>query len=269
MALSGERKLVGINQFLGDENSRVSFTNMLIPYESGQDDSEKNHLQIALEKMLEQGRKSLLKADFRIIIAPVAPGAFNMVLSNLAQTFSLPEGISCKCYPITTPENRSKDIAELKVQGKIVFGDLTTEALTGFIAFRLVAKKSGEKAGISFVFNLPVEGMPLERDKYVLHRILSDKETFIRYLLLILGVDDLPGLNKGLRGGSGRGAQGQGSLFPLFEEMVRAYSRDPEKIKRISMIIQDLKEVGNLDDIVPEGFEDIWSAFKGETLKDS
>jgi hypothetical protein len=251
VALNGEKNRVGINRFLGDENSGVSFRNMLIPYESSQDESPSNDLQVILEKILELGRKNLF-----------------MALFAREQNFSLPDEITCSCYPITIPENRSKDFEELKKQGKIIFSDLTPEALTRFLAFRLTAKKSGEKAGISFVLNLPVEGMPAERDKHVLHRILSDPETFIRYLLFILGTDDFPGLNKETGKGHGKGVAGQGFLLPLFEEMVRAYSRDPEKIDRISEIIKDLKEAGNLDNILPEGFENIWKAFERETTKD-
>lgn len=264
VALAGERRFVGINQFLGDENAKFSLTSMLIPYEMGQDETEVNGLQVALEKMLEQGRQNLLKAHFQLNIQQADSGTFSMALSNVGKNFSLPDGLSCSCYPITIPENRSMDFTELKKHGEVLFSNLTPQALTRFIAFKLVAKKSGETVGTSFVFNLPVKGMPSDRDKHVLHSILSDQETFIRYLLLILGIDEFPGLTKEHGGGHGKKTGGRGSLlFPLFEEMGRAYSRNPEKIERISKVIKDLEETGNLDKVLPAGFEDMWKAFTG------
>lgn len=150
----------------------------------------------------------------------------------------------------------------------MIFSDLTIEALTRFFAFRLTAKRSSEKVGLSFVLNLPVEGMPDDRDKRILHRILSDQESFVRYLLVILGTDDHRVMNMAKGLGDGGGGGGKGYLLPLFEEMVRAFSREPEKIDRISSIIEDLKKAGSLETVLPPGFEEIWKAFKRESLKD-
>lgn len=265
VALSGERRLVGIKQFLGDEDSKLSFASILFPYEDAQDKAEANELTIDLDKMLEQARQNLLKANFQIFIQPSASGTFNMILTNRTRDFSLPNRVTCSCYPITIRETNSIDFAELNKLGKIVFRNLAAEALTSFIAFKLIAEKSDEKASISFVFNLPVEGMPSGRDKFILQRILSDQGAFIRYLLLILETDALPDSGKVSGKKTGVGNGGREALLPLFEEMVRAYSRNPEKISRISKIIQDLKDVGKIYKVVPPGFEDIWRAFREVT----
>jgi hypothetical protein len=46
------------------------------------------------------------------------------------------------------------------------------------------------------------------------------------------------------------------------EEMVRAFSRDPEKIRRVERLIVDLKATGEVDTVLPDGFDDLWKAFK-------
>lgn len=264
VALSGQRKHIGINRFLGDENSKMSFMNMLVQYEWDPDASEENETRKKLEKILEQTRDSLLDIKIFANIEETNKGTFNLAVSNPGSRFSLPSGVSGKCYPITISESRSNDVKELLQHDKTVFRGLTGEALTGFLAFKLIAKEADETVGLSFVLNLPVEGMPDDRDKRILHQLLSDQETFIRYLLLILGPEDQPviGLEKG--SGKGYGGRGTGYLLPLFEEMVRAFSREPEKIDRISNIIEDLKESENLSKVLPPGFEEIWHAFKRE-----
>jgi hypothetical protein len=267
VALAGQRRMVGIDSFLGDEKASMSFASMLIPYRNIQCPEKKDDLKAELEKVLEEARSTLLKTSLQLSILPSDPGTYSMALSCQSAHLSLPAHISCSCYPITIREGHSKDLNELEKDGKIEFR-LTAEALTSFIAFKMIAKISGENAGLSFVCNLPVTGMPNDRDKHVLHTILSDKETFIRYLLLILGSDDLSEMIRETRRRGGPKGRSGAYLLPLFEELVRAYSRNPEKIDRISRIIQDLKEVGNLDDVLPEGFEDIWSAFMGKSIQE-
>ena len=43
--------------------------------------------------------------------------------------------------------------------------------------------------------------------------------------------------------------------------MVRAFSRAPEKIDRIERLINNIKEMEQYEQILPEGFDDIWQAF--------
>ena len=86
-------------------------------------------------------------------------------------------------------------------------------------------------------------------------------------MVLILGTEgqSIVSLVKGKRIGGNSG--GKGYLLPLFEEMVRAFSREPEKIDRISEIIEDLEKTGNLENVLPPGFEEIWEAFRGESFR--
>jgi len=50
--------------------------------------------------------------------------------------------------------------------------------------------------------------------------------------------------------------------FPLFEELVRAYSRNPEKIERISKLVKDLDSKKDATQkLLPEGFVQMWETF--------
>jgi hypothetical protein len=269
VVLSGQRRHIGIKRFLGDENLKTSFMNLLVQYERSPNPPVENETRKKLEEILEQVRADLL--DIKILATIEAEkneGTYSLTISNPGKGLSLPSEVSGKCYPITISESRAKDVRELIEGGKTIFSDITGKTLTGFLAFRLIAKKSGVKVGLSFVLNLTVENMPDDRDKHILYQIFSDQETFIRYLLLILDSDDSSVMGVEPGKGPGRGRPGKGYLFPLFEEMVRAFSREPEKIDRISSIIEDLKKAGNIANVLPPGFEEIWKAFRRERLKE-
>lgn len=262
--LSGLRINIGIDTFLGNEEAKISFRSMLRPYEPELPPQPADKTQKELEDILERGRRTLANSRLSASIESETEKGYRLILCSLNESLELPINIRGECYPISLPDSSALDINPLKKGNDIVFRELTLQALTGFIAFRLTAYHKGEKAGIKFVLNPPVIGMPPERYKMIVRSILSDKERFIRYLLFILGGDSnahsLSSLYPGaLTGGTYNPGNPYG--LPLLEEMIRAFSRDSEKIDRISRLIEELKEVDSRDDVLPVGFSEIWEAF--------
>jgi hypothetical protein len=153
--------------------------------------------------------------------------------------------------------------AQTLTAGSLRFAGLSLASLTGFVAFVLRAEKKGRKASVGFVLNLPISGMPAHREQRVLQEIISDPTRFIRYLLLILAEDEQalgPDFDPQEVGGgeSWRCLSG----VPLLEEMVRAFSRHPEKIVRIQKLMNDLKGSAEGNAVLPAGFDDLWRAFQ-------
>jgi len=62
-------------------------------------------------------------------------------------------------------------------------------------------------------------------------------------------------------GGGGAWGLSGVSRIPLLEEMVRAYSREPEKIERIRKMLEKLEKVKQIEDVVPPEFTAVWQAF--------
>ena len=50
--------------------------------------------------------------------------------------------------------------------------------------------------------------------------------------------------------------------MPLFEELIRAYSRYPEKIKRIADLVDDLSNTEEGKKVLPDEFKRLWKAFQ-------
>ena len=262
VSLKGYKKRVGIDSFLGDEDNTFAFRNLLRTYRRPEEPTPPTERE-TLEDLLEEARKAVTEAGLEITIHPNNPEGHTLTLTSGEPALELPEPVGGTCFPITLREHNARDMKPLTQGDGVVFTRVTPEALTSFVGFVLEAKGNQDTARIAFVLNLPVQGLPEGRNQNILRSILSDRDRFIRYLLLILGREGSLGIGSAL---TGQGKAGKGhprDLLPLFEELVRAYSRDPEKIRRIGRLVADLKETGNLKEILPKGFEEVWAAFSG------
>ena len=50
--------------------------------------------------------------------------------------------------------------------------------------------------------------------------------------------------------------------MPLFEELLRTYSRDPDKIKRIAKLIEDIRKTEEGQRLLPDAFMRLWQTFQ-------
>ncbi|MBN1545579.1 MAG: phospholipase D family protein, partial [Syntrophaceae bacterium] len=263
--LTGPRKICGINSLLGEEGTKHTLRSMLRPYRREHGKVPGETAQKKIEKQLDEARRRISDAALRIEIEPETTDEYCMILRMGDKGFELPRNVTGCFYPISLGEVQSKNLLELTTTGEMVFDKITSEALTSFMAFELIGRYKSDKLGASFVLNLPVTGMPADRDRRILKSILKDRDRFIRYLMLILGNDPLNMVPPIEGNGNNKRLWHYGSPWglPLLEELVRAFSRDPDKILRVERLIKDLKAVGGLEDVLPEGFDDIWEAFKG------
>jgi hypothetical protein len=136
--------------------------------------------------------------------------------------------------------------------------------VTPFIAFEITAQVKDRKHELRFVLNLPISGIPEEREDRLSASIISDRSQFLRYLWLILagGEGGRPAWLSWLGGEAGqapRGLFGHGEM-PLLETLVRALSRSPEKIEHITDLVERLKRTPEGQRVLPDGFETLWDA---------
>ena len=153
------------------------------------------------------------------------------------------------------------DIVHSAAPDGIRLGEFSASSLTGLLAFAVHTNHPDVTA--RFVLNLPVTGMPAERNSAILQTVISNQEGFLRYLLLLLGDDKVCGLDPG----SGSGFAGwlarlaDGEDIPLLEELTRTYSRHPERLAEISGLVRDLSR-GGQKTIIPGDFLNLWTVFE-------
>lgn len=95
--------------------------------------------------------------------------------------------------------------------------------------------------------------------------VLRSKEDVLRYLVFLLGDPSYDALFAEI---SGLGAErftdadkptGTVSDVALFEPLVRATGRDQDALARVASLVDELRELPNGNELVPDGFEDLWN----------
>ena len=263
--LRGERRKVGINQFL-DENSENSAIHFLKEYGKttlNEEEKKIENLKKELEKRLEEYKAILLKIGLEMKIKPESEELYKIIIyPNITNSEYSSEEIKGICYPITLQKQTNKINISLLWKDKIIFHKVPLLSLTSLVAFELNIKENGISQKMEFVLNLPVEGMPERRNDKIIRAILKDSNGFIQYLRILLTENqNIFRFNHNIINyGKGEYKNRQNWIpMPLAEELIKALSRNPDKIKNIHDLIKELSKNKDIkEDIFPEGFKEMW-----------
>ena len=212
------------------------------------------------EEDIERARSRLSEVAFTIECSPGSEdGLWALVLTGKIP--SLDGIVSASAWPITVIRDFAVNIVGSDAHGGIRLGEFSASSVTGLIGFEL--KTSHPDVAARFVLNLPVTGVPEERDSAILQTVISNKDGFIRYLLLLLGDDTASGLDPGSGSGWAKwlARLADGEDIPLLEELTRTYSRHPERLSEISGLVRDLSQ-GSKNAIIPKKFLNLWTVFE-------
>lgn len=171
---------------------------------------------------------------------------------------------SLRVWVVTQSDARAEDGAPLARGEPVRFPPMALASVCGFMAFELRAASAPEP--LRFVLNLPLEGLPADRVSAIIRSIVHDRDAFLRYLLLLLGAlgpdagaDPSPDASPGWtrwQAGAGRMEE-----MPLLEDMTRALSRDPSRLRSIQRLLRDLEAPAN-PAVVPPEFVALWEVFE-------
>lgn len=269
--LRGKKSKVGVDILFGKgkDAPEMSLRDLLVQYKIPETPMPVDDIRRKLEKKLEDARRLISRTNLLVRISAIGDRKYCMELVAKGKV-ELPWGTTVVCWPVMLPETYGMNMSSV-ASGGLSFSGLTLLALTRFFAFRIVAKEGDREAVITFVINLPVEGMPEDRNNQILQHIIGNSERFIRYLLFLLSEDPMEVMMDQIIGEATGRRYGNGESvveIPLLEELVRAYSRHPEKLRRVDTLVTDLKRSAAGMNVIPAGFDDIWDAFKETVLRE-
>ena len=267
--LVGRKGRCGVDAVLGQTKDNIGLADLLQEYTPPEEPVGKDSVQEQLEERVNRARRRLAEAGLVATVAPAeGEGEYRLRLRLPRRgTLELPPEIRTRCWPITLQETAAvsvlgtpRDWPEPRVPA--TFGPLSFEALTSFFAFDLQLAEGSRTASARFVLNLPMEGAPKDRRQRILLSLLGNRDQVLRYLLLLLaegGLDPQAALllTRAVAGGGAEDGGGRAGL-PLFEALVRALHRGPEKLDQIARLVHDLKETPEGRELLPEGFEAVW-----------
>jgi hypothetical protein len=271
--LSGRKSRIGIDKILGKEGEKGTLLDVLVPYHPSS--TAKDTQQERLESLLERGRDAVAEAGLVSRVLSESGGLFTLRLSAQSPLI-LESGLAeAQCHPITINASQSQSLTRLAVGGEVCFEGLPLRLITGFLAVRLTAEVQGVRRGLTFVLNVPVTGMPEERDREILRGIVADRNQFLRYLRFLLSDDPQSYILSSLRNsatasqdGGTEPAASKRPDVPLFEDLVKTLSRSPEKLASIARLIEELRYVEEGVSVLPEGFMELWSVIQVACTKE-
>lgn len=134
--------------------------------------------------------------------------------------------------------------------------------VTPFLAVRSTMDLDGSPVTRLCVIKAELTGDIGERHNEAMRSLLDNSETVLRYIAFLLGDPQYGTLATELTGVTGEaffGASGVATTsLALFEPLVRAAGRDHEALARIHRLVDDIRQMPDNADLVPEGFDDLW-----------
>ena len=172
--------------------------------------------------------------------------------------------ITVKIAPLNFDTNTQS--VRQNCKNDLLFQNLSETELSKFLVVRISYK--GE-AGTSFLMKMQVK-LPEGRKGKILKSLISSRDNFFKYLNFLLlenpylenNTLDLGGKNNG--NDNGDEVRGSNTDLPIFEHLLIAASRNPQKLKAADRLVQRLKDDDQDDTakIVPDEFYDFWNVFK-------
>jgi hypothetical protein len=247
----------------GDDRRDASLRNMLLAYE--RPDDFVPPIDPPEEKKLRTLRDHLAALDLGLAIYQAGDSAWDLSIEANQPAEAPPAGATVRCRPISREQEVNLRDASCLWRGEpVVFAGVSLETLTTFILFEIAIGRQRKR----LVMNLPVrEGtMPDQRQDRLIARMIADSDGFLRYLLMLLwNEDDVEldslGMTPWIVGPPESGGSRTETL-PLLEELVRTFSRNPERLDDIEDLIRRLRTTEEGKKIVPEEFLQLWEAFE-------
>ena len=242
----------GIDRFL-----ESGFENLCTPYRKDNRESEDDDV-VQARQRIEEARDALTAAKLTVTCSP-AGESWTWTLKG---RITLPDGVEAAAWPISVSEDQARPL-DLPLSWT-----LPLVRLTAFAAFRLHVPIRGVD-DVRMTLRLPANGMPEDRIHQVLRTLIDSPERFLHFLRALLGgLDGMVDWAKGGSDGSEGGAWGEGFAGEtLLEDLVRAAARDPERLKPVRRLIDDLRKTEEGREIVPDDLFAVWSAVE-ETLRE-
>ncbi len=257
--LGGRKRDCGVDAVIGDRTGRIGLRNIVEPYDSSREDERPKTQDEILTERLDSLRCTIGGLRYKAACARTANGRWTLRLQGEPVNGTLDHldlaGVELQVWPATVGTGAGCT-PELSAGLSASF-DLSEEGVTPYFGVSLAAGP----LNVRFAVIAELTGAPEGRAERVLASILSDRASLIRFLLLLLGdLDEALDVAE-----HGAGPTGHGDWLAAFESgallepLVRAYARDPDRLRDIERVLGEISRAGNGDGLLPAGWDAIWT----------
>lgn len=208
-------------------------------------------IEYALLKLLEDAQSFSARADFNR-----ESKRYDLSIKAQLPDFFKSDEYILQCIPV----GYQGPFQEIRESGTIEFPDIPLHRLSCFMHWQI--KITGTDEILDLVTKIEVENMPSHRLNNILKTIIDNPDKFMVLLKALLS-DEPIGKSEGYERAE-RGRQQSDEFSPLrigipiYEELLLNLSRSPERLQRLSALIEKLKEADD-QQVIPVEFSQIWT----------
>ena len=255
-------RLGGIDDILGE----TGFGRLTRPFEPGEV-AQPDPTEVSALRALLDARRTLARGTLRLRFEAVENDShvhWHMWLIPPEAGLSLERLGRIRVWPITLGEGHHRDALDaIRAGSPLSLGDMALVNVTRFLALEITEAETGRKE--LFSTGLPADDMPAERDGAILNWVIDSRETFLRYLRLLLAeLDDPFGAALAAQDGAGGGSWQSGADDqPLLEDLVRAHCAGDSRLQAVERLVRRLEASGATGSKpVPDEFMTMWQVFR-------
>ena len=176
------RKDVGIDAFL-----EAGFGEVLEDWQPTEPDPEELERQKAQAKV-DAARDALVTAGFRLACAPEG-GDWSLRLDGRAEIEDkIGDEVEVTAWPVTLLQAQHERRIADGAGEPVVWSPLSAASLTSLVAFEARVGTGKTAARARFALQLPIVGLPEDRDAHIVRSIVATQSAFLRYLRLLLAL---------------------------------------------------------------------------------
>ena len=256
--LVGKKSKCGVDQFLRQVRGETTFADLLKDYDRSAVPTPADATGQALDDLIHATKRALTSAGPRLVVAAADEiDTFDMSIEWTRVPRWPRASVEVHAWPITQQVERAQAL-----NGDVVFTRLSYGGLTPLIAFTVVARVGEEKGESVFVMNLPLEGVPDDRQDRVVRSLIESRDKMLRYILFLLASGDETAstssdLHRLLNSSDSNVSRNSPTPY-LLETMLRALNRSPAQLARVASLLDVLRKQPGSSELLSNDFQTIW-----------
>lgn len=259
--MRGQARKMGAKAILAPQQKGISvLRDLLEPFSPGKEGGDTG--QQLVDRALNNLRQYVADMELEVHAEEVDESLYDLKLTSRGNPSRLDAEFMIECWPITLKQDAAAQQVSVGNKVELAYRGMSFQSMTTFFAFEGQVTVNDKSGICRFVLNLPCTGFPENRRQQLLRYMLKDREQVMRYLLLLLAEDGTLSLSD-LAGNlqqAGSGTQGEGfhTAIPMFESLVRALERSPEKLDHVEKLVTELQSTEEGRALLPDDFDQIW-----------
>ena len=223
----------------------------------GVEAAERRQLQDQLEGM----RRQIALAAWTLRCEALPGSGWSLALS--CPGFVM-EGAVVQAWPLAVPAERARGVQA----GHVELGAYASHEVSALVGFQVTLvdarAKALDVAPLRFALEVSLDGAPQDRADALMAQLLGSRAAFLRYLGLLLDEPAITGGGTSVqpmgRSRNGQDGYGLAANYPLFEQMLRIYAREPARLEAIDRIVKRLQGTSfDGQPCLPDEFLALWN----------